>query len=133
MTGVQTCALPISGRDAGSIDALGRRLTKEFDDLGNLAALRLPDGSSWEFVHDALSRLTQVTDASGATWSLEHDAVGHVTAGVDPTGMRREARIGTAGFGESLTDGAATWRSEHDPLGRLIAQAGPDGAKMTYR
>ena len=34
-----------AGRDAGSIDALGRRLTKEFDDLGNLAALRLPDGS----------------------------------------------------------------------------------------
>ena len=122
-----------AGRDAGSIDALGRRLTKEFDDLGNLAALRLPDGSSWEFVHDALSRLTRVADASGATWSLEHDAVGHVTAGVDPTGVRREARIGTAGFGESLTDGAATWRSEHDPLGRLIAQAGPDGAEMTYR
>ena len=56
----------------------------------------------------AEARLTRVADASWATWSLEHDAVGHVTAGVDPTWVRREARIGTAGFGESLTDGAAT-------------------------
>lgn len=122
-----------SGADTETIDQLGRRLTKEIDDLGNTASVSLPDESRWEFTHDALSRLTQVTDASGARWSLEHDAVGHIVAGTDPTGVRRTAAIGTAGFGESLTDGEATWSEKHDPLGRLIAEAGPDGRETTYR
>jgi len=35
-----------------TIDQLGRRLTKEIDDLGNTASVSLPDESRWEFTHD---------------------------------------------------------------------------------
>ena len=45
------------GEEAATIDPLGRAITRQLDDLGNLASVELPDGSRWEFTHDALSRL----------------------------------------------------------------------------
>ena len=76
------------GEETRTIDPLGRAVTRRLDDLGNLASVELPDGSRWEFGHDALSRLVSTTDPTGATCTREYDASGSLVATVDPTGSR---------------------------------------------
>lgn len=116
-----------------TVDELGRRIVKTFDDLGNVARVELPDGSAWEFIHDSMSRMTRVSDPAGGSWSVTYDPMGHPTQGVDPVGVGRVAALDAAGFGETISDGKATWSERHDLLGRLIASAGPDGREVVRR
>ena len=118
----------IHGEEIRTIDPLGRAVTRTLDDLGNLASVELPDGSTWRFGHDALSRLTWATTPSGETSRLEYDANGALVATVDPTGVREAADIDVAGGRVEVSDGLASSSARFDPLGRLVSAEQPDGS-----
>ncbi len=133
------------GEEVRTIDPLGRSISRTLDDLGNLAATELPDGSTWHFAHDALSRLVATTDPMGGEWRTEHDASGAVAATVDPTGVRRAVRSeqhgidaertgGAPGTGVCVDDGVAAVSARFDPLGRQVSSEAADGsvAMATY-
>ncbi len=129
------------GEEARTIDPLGRSISRTLDDLGNLAAAELPDGSTWHFTHDALSRLVGTTDPLGAEWTTEYDTNGAVSATVDPTGVRRAVVAEQHGFGTeqpgtslSVDDGVASVARSFDPLGRMRSTERADGsvAMATY-
>ena len=133
-------------------DPLGRRTTQAIDDIGNLAALRLPDGSTWQYTHDALSRLVAVTDPEGHQWSWEHDVNGQVTRATDPTGVATSLdrsvdrrALATAHPGGSRPDdllvtdrigriesfsraGFGSYLTRYDLRGLPIEFLGPDGS-----
>ncbi|WP_132099073.1 MULTISPECIES: RHS repeat protein [unclassified Curtobacterium] len=58
---------PFWRRTTLATDQLGRRISRTFDDQGNLAELAVLGGAVRTFAHDALSRLQGVTDPAGAT------------------------------------------------------------------
>ena len=51
-------------------DPLGRITEHEFDDLGNVSALNLPDGAQFLYEYDSLSRLTGNANARGRVVAL---------------------------------------------------------------
>ena len=122
------------GEETRTVDPLGRAITRRLDDLGNLAAVELPDGSTWRFGHDALSRLTATTDPTGAVWTREYDAAGNLTASLDPTGGRRGVSVDEAAGRVAVDDGDVSVTAGFDPLGRATSLGRPDGsaAMMTY-
>lgn len=110
------------GEPSRQIDPLGRAVSERRDDLGNLAALTLPDGSTWRFTHDALSRLTSTTTPDGHTWRQEYDAGGDDIVVSDPLGNRTHvaARNGSNGSSLVTRDDAGIATERFDPLGRLV-------------
>ncbi|BAK34420.1 hypothetical protein MLP_14060 [Microlunatus phosphovorus NM-1] len=122
------------GEETRTIDPLGRAVTRRLDDLGNLAAVELPDGSTWRFTHDALSRLTTTTDPTGAVWRREYDATGSLVATLDPTGGRRGVALDTGSGQVAVDDGDVSVVAGFDPLGRATSLGQPDGsaALLTY-
>ncbi|QBR92879.1 DUF6531 domain-containing protein [Nocardioides euryhalodurans] len=115
------------GEETRTVDPLGRAVTRHLDDLGNLASVELPDGSRWEFTHDALSRLVAATDPAGAEWRYDYDANGDLTATTDPTGVRIGASVDRPARTLTVGDGEADRTWSFDPLGRATAATDPDG------
>jgi RHS repeat-associated protein len=129
-----------AGEEAVRTDAIGRSVHRTLDDLGNLAAVVLPDGSAWKYTHDAMSRLTAVVDPIGGTSRTEHDGMGAPSAVIDPSGARRDLTLDAAagslrvedadgvvelGFDrsgriESVTDTGAVTVVHHDRCGRPV-------------
>lgn len=116
------------------VDPLGHVTTRQFDALGNLVGMVLPDGAKWAFDHNALCRLVGVHDPAGATWLREYDANGNLVGSVDPVGVRRIAMVDEEGRITRLADGVAAVDFELDELGRTTAQRRADGTviRMTY-
>ncbi|WP_314719894.1 DUF6531 domain-containing protein [uncultured Actinomyces sp.] len=108
---------PGSGSELATVDPLGRRLESEWDDLGNLAATRLPDGREWSYVHDALSRLRAVGNPAGGSTDLSYNSLGNVNTVNDPVGVTRALAQGPSGT-VTLMDADATTRLGVDALGR---------------
>ncbi len=122
------------GEETRTIDPLGRSVTRTLDDLGNVASAELPDGSTWRFAHDALSRLVTTTDPLGGEWTTEHDTTGAVSATVDPTGVRRSVTSVRATGSVTVDDGVAAISTRYDALGRAVSAEQADGsaAMATY-
>ncbi|QNE43542.1 type IV secretion protein Rhs [Frigoribacterium sp. NBH87] len=117
-----------NGELESTTDALGRVVTRTFDDQAALARVVLADGSVQSFTYDALSRLRTVTDPTGGEWTHEHDLVGALTAVVDPTGVRQEARRETADGAATLRDAFSTTTLRFDEFGRPVSQTSADGS-----
>ncbi len=122
------------GEERLRVDPLGRAVRQRLDDLGNLASVELPDGSTWRFTHDALSRSTSATAPDGATWTQTHDATGNRVGSVDPLG-HRAAVVGDQARGTLVcSDALGSTTHRFDPLGRPVSTERPDGsvAMATY-
>lgn len=102
----------------GSVDPLGRAVTRTLDDFGNLAGVELPDGAQWRFAHDALSRLTQITDPAGHSWQREYGSNGELTAVVDPTGVRQDYSADAAAGTSTVQDAFERTSVRFDEFGR---------------
>ena len=100
------------------MDPLGRAVSQTWDDLGNLAGVELPDGTSWEFGYDALSRLTSVKDAAGGQWSMGYGADGLVAAAEDPAGVRRSVERGPFGQPVAVANGGNDLSARYDAVDR---------------
>lgn len=102
-----------------TIDPLGRAVTKQFDDLGNVSAVTLPDGDAWG---------TPMTRSPGcersptrpADWRRDYNATGQLAVTVDPTGVRTEnTRV-------EQSDGSAELIG-YDPCGRPVEVLDAEG------
>ncbi|VXB81193.1 DUF6531 domain-containing protein [Nocardioides sp. AX2bis] len=122
------------GDERRRVDALGRSVQQQRDDLGNLASVELPDGSRWHFTHDALSRLVSTTTPDGQTWTRRYDAVGNLAETVAPTGDRVTVSTDTARGTVVAQDGTAEVIHRFDALGRQLGVQQSDGsaAVATY-
>ena len=122
------------GEERRRIDPLGRAIEQRLDDLGNLASVELPDGSTWRFSHDALSRLTSTMTPDGQTWTQTYDLAGELVETVDPLGHRTTVATREAERTVVATDEAGTVTHSFDPLGRPLSAQQPDGsvAVATY-
>ena len=103
------------------------------DGLGNLAAVELPDGSTWEFGYDGLSRLTGMRDGGGGEWAMGYGPDGMLAATTDPTGVERRVARGPFGAPVAVTDGGDDAAAVYDRLGRLMSVTGPDGGTRVNR
>lgn len=120
------------GQPTKTIDPLGRAVTRRFDDLGNVAGVELPDGSSWRFVHDAMSRLSEAIDPAGERWRREYDANGTLVSLTDPTGVRRDLSTDREGNTAELSEPGSATGVRYDALGRPVATEQVDGtAELT--
>ncbi|WIE62308.1 DUF6531 domain-containing protein [Curtobacterium sp. MCLR17_032] len=116
-----------NGEAERTTDPLGRTVTRTFDDLGNVAALDLPDGGRWSFVHDPLSRLRETVDPEGNVWRRDHDRNGALTGVTDPTGVRVEGDTDVTTGVATLRDAFGTTIVRHDEYGRPIESTRDDG------
>lgn len=121
------------GEESRTIDPLGRSVSRTLDDLGNLTHVELPDGTTWDYGHDALSRLTRTTDASGGQWTADYDEVGHPVAAADPTGVARSLSDEHSALTATFSDGQLSTSLETDRLGRLVAERQAGGATILTR
>lgn len=110
------------GEERRSVDELGRATTRHLDDIGNLAAVELPDGSTWRFAYDALSRLTSATSPDGDTWSQSWDSVTDVVSTVDPLGRRSTTVTDEAAGTVVTTDASGTLTQRFDAFGRAVSE-----------
>ncbi len=115
-------------------DPLGRAVEQRLDDLGNLASVELPDGSTWRFTHDALSRLAATTTPDGHTWTQTYDAAANQVVTVDPLGNRTVVRTDEPAHTVVSTDALGSVTQRFDPLGRPVSAEQLDGsvALATY-
>ncbi|PZF10935.1 type IV secretion protein Rhs [Curtobacterium sp. MCPF17_011] len=123
-----------NGEAERTTDPLGRTVTRTFDDLGNVAALELPDGGRWTFEHDPLSRLRATVDPDGNVWRRDHDRNGALTGITDPTGVSVEGTTDVATGVTTLRDAFGTTTVRHDEYGRPVETTGDDGGAelVTY-
>ncbi len=121
-----------TGEETRTIDPLGRTVTRVLDDLGNLASVRLPDGSTWSYTHDALSRLVQTVDPAGGVWEERYDANGDPIATVDPMGVTGTVTVNRADHAVVVDDGLLSSTMRLDALGRPRTVDSGDGDERTY-
>ena len=121
------------GEQQRTIDPLGRAVGSTYDDLGNRAQVELPDGTTWTFAHDAMSRLVGVTDAAGGSWRLDYDVDGRLARTSDATGVLRSIERDPAGRPVQAGDLLSRTTAEYDALGRTVVETGPDGAPTSNR
>lgn len=110
------------GEEQQHLDALGRSVESRFDDLGNLNAVILPDGSEWQYIHDSLSRLTTILDPDKHAWNYRYSATGDLTGIQDPSGVTVSAHINRKQREISMSDGLMSTTLSADPLGRIISE-----------
>ena len=108
------------GAEESTTDAVGRVISTVYDDLGLKAGATLPDGSSWQFGWDALSRLRSVTDPTGARAVLEYTANGDLARTVDPTGVVQDFESGPLGLPTLARDADSQIGTTWDALGRMV-------------
>ena len=117
------------GAEQTTTDPMGRSITMGYDDVGNTASAVLPDGSTWDFAHDALSRLRSVTDPTGARAVLEYTSTGDVAHSVDPTGVEQEFEHGPVGLPTAARDEESAIGARWDRLGRLVERIDADDSR----
>ncbi|WP_375430835.1 DUF6531 domain-containing protein [uncultured Friedmanniella sp.] len=131
--GARTCVEYGShGEESRTVDPLEREVTRQLDELGNVSAVTLPDGSQWRFAHDDLSRLSATTDPTGGVWSQTYDAAGHLVATVDPTGVRVGVDADPTAHQVQVSGIDTTVTSGFDPLGRLTSAGRVDGTAAVF-
>lgn len=116
------------GEERRRIDPLGHAVEQRLDDLGNLASVELPDGSTWRFTHDTLSRLTSTTTPDGRTWTQTYDVLGNQVGSVDPLGNRTAVRSDEAQGTVVTTDPFGSVTQRFDTLGRPTSAEQLDGS-----
>ncbi len=121
------------GERERTTDPLGRVVAERYDDLGNLAAVELPDGSAWEFSYDGLSRLTGMRDTGGGVWAMGYGPDGMLAGTTDPTGVGRSVERGRFGAPVQVSDGGDDAIAVWDRSGRLVSITGPDGGTRVNR
>lgn len=121
-----------AGVESRKIDPLGRSVTRVLDDIGNVSTMRLPDGSTWTYTHDALSRLVQTVDPTGAVWSNRYDADGMLAATVDPTGLTTSFTADRDNHAVTVDDGLLGTTLRLDAVGRPLTVESEDEESLTY-
>jgi RHS repeat-associated protein len=135
-------------------DPLGRTTTYSYGEVGNLSAVRRPDGTRTRVAHNELRQPTTVTapdgtvtrrehdergnllravDPAGSATSYEYDEHGHLVSVTDALGNVRRVDTNAAGLPVAITDPlGATTRYERDAFGRVVAITDPVGGVTRF-
>src|SRR5213082_2417682 len=148
VTGVQTCALPISWRDARGhtttytyddmdrrltrTDALGRTKTFSYDLNGNVIRTVDANGQTTHHEYDALNRRIRTAHADGSTVEYFYDAIGRLIRTTDTEGV---TILMTYDAQDRLTEEITAQGLigyAHDVLGRRRSVSVDGRISMTY-
>lgn len=145
-----------AGNPVTHTDALGRQITKSYDQRGNVLRITDATGNSTDYAYDANDNMTGITNALGKTWSftydaqnkltniasplnrqtaMEYDANGQLTGITDPGGRKTAFTYTAHGNLATMTDplGHQT-QYEYDSLGmNITAVTDPRGNKSSFR
>jgi len=92
------------GKQARTIDALGRATGYAYDDAGRLTGTTYPDGASESSTYDAEGRRLTSTDRAGRVTSYAYDALGRLIRTTYPDGTSTATAYDAAGQVLSSTD-----------------------------
>ena len=92
------------GKQAETIDQLGRKTTYLYDAIGRLARTTYPDNSIEEFTYDAEGRRLTTRDRAGRLTQLEYDALGRVIKTTSAGGAFTTTEYDLAGQPTKVTD-----------------------------
>ncbi|WP_338638386.1 RHS repeat-associated core domain-containing protein [Burkholderia pyrrocinia] len=141
------------GHLVAKIDALGRRTTFRYNDVGLLIGVEDHGGRALRFEYDDSQLLRSATQANGGKIQWEYDHLRRVIARVDVDGVRTSYRYGARGELLRIVQGkretklgyddhhrpcsvelptGARLRREVDLLGRVVRESGPDGATTAF-
>jgi RHS repeat-associated protein len=121
------------GKQAATVDKLGRRTTYDYDTRGNLARVTYPDGTSESYTYDAEGRKLTTTDRGGRTTSYTYDAAGRLIRTTYPDGAITRTEYDAAGRVARTYDerGNATSYT-YDAAGRRTSVVNALGQTTTY-
>jgi RHS repeat-associated protein len=144
-----------------TVDPLGLRTERQFDDHCKLLRETRPDGAVTAFFYDSLGRIVRRVDAAGGTLDIDyplqdldgfghihpgrivepdgaehvffHDARGNLARYRDPAGRERRFTRDTAGLPLAIHDGVGLWRRfSWSPAGDLMQIATARGVRTRY-
>ncbi|MDP9033562.1 MAG: DUF6531 domain-containing protein [Myxococcota bacterium] len=78
------------GRLVSMIDPAGLTTSLGYSAAGQIASVRLPDGTEWRWQYDRLGRVVAAVDAKGNVQRREHDLAGRVVRVVEADGNVRD-------------------------------------------
>jgi RHS repeat-associated protein len=121
------------GKQAKTIDALGRITSYEYDALGRLARTAYPDGTSETSAYDAEGRRIAGTDRAGRSTTYTYDALGRLTGTTYADGTGSGTSYDAAGQVVASTDGNGNTTSYgYDTAGRRTSVADATGAVTSF-
>ena len=119
---------PARRGDPAPSTRLGRAVTRRLDDLGNLAAVELPDGSCGGSATTPCPGWSRRLTRPAGCGDVSTTRSGHLVATLDPTGGRRGVSLDQSAGRLAVDDGDVSVVTGFDPLGRATRSAGPDGS-----
>lgn len=110
-------------------DALGQRLTVDYDPAGRARHIDAPDGRFADLAVDAAGRVAARRTADGEE-HFSYTAAGRMTGGRDAAGFEWQAVLDAAGDVGALTDAAGPLVAyERDTVGQVVATVAADGGR----
>jgi len=107
------------GKQARTLDALGRETRYEYDDAGRLTRTTYPDGAGESSTYDAEGRRLTSTDRAGRVTGFVYDALGRLVQTTYPDGTTTGTSYDAAGQVLSTTDALGHVTTyEYDLAGR---------------
>ena len=114
-------------------DPEGNTTTREYNELGRLAAVVDKRGRRTEYTYDEVGSKTRTTYPDGTFETWEYDALGRVVAETNRLGKTTRYDYDELGrrVATHLPDGT-TERTVYSAAGRVLAEIGPGGARADY-
>ena len=102
-----------------------------YDVVGNKVSNTYPDGSVVKYGHDALNRLTSVTDAENEITTYNYDPVGRPIEILYPNGIMEQKKYDPVGqLVEILRNGQQQSVYTYDPAGNLMSDSSTSESTM---
>jgi YD repeat-containing protein len=112
----------IDGNLIEKIEANGAKTIFKYRD-GLKNEVIYPDGSSFKYKYDYLSRLIQIEDATGARFKMSYNYFGKLSKVIYPSGKFIEYRYSKDGkFVDIIRGDGSRFRREYDPFGELVKE-----------
>jgi len=109
------------GKQARTVDALGRATSYAYDDAGRMTRTVYPDGASETSTYDAEGRRIAGIDRAGRSTTYGYDALGRLIATTFPDGTQTTTAYDAAGQVTASTDAQGhTTAYQYDAAGRRI-------------
>jgi YD repeat-containing protein len=110
------------------VDVAGQRTDYRCLRTGEVVEVRLPDGTSERFEHDAAGLPVRHTDPLGRVRTWQRNAAGQVIAATDPAGRTLHYQYDPRGRLTALANAnGAAHRFAYDHADRLVHETQPDG------
>jgi RHS repeat-associated protein len=130
---VTSFAYDAAGNQISMIDANGRTINYDYDQLNRRTKVRYPDGTFTSTTYNNIGRVIAKVDQAGKVTQFEYDRLGELVKVTDALGQVTSFTYNEAGQQISETDALnQTTRYESDPIGRRTKRLLPLGASEAF-